>query len=127
MNIILVGKDIQKIGEDVKKRVETAALIDVNDLEDDAIDYMKNNQVIALCDTGIVDKLSPWTFKEVCEACGAVPFFIAEQTEAPVEYSMCVQMNTWYPTSACYIVNDNQEDYDVFLNILESELRSSNA
>ena len=122
MNVILVGKNINELGVDAQAKASFSALIDVKDFNDEVVNFMKDKITIALCDTSIAEEMSPWEFKELCEKTNSKPFFVAEQVETPIEYTMCLQMNTWYPDSACYIINDDKEEYDVFINILTGVL-----
>lgn len=122
MNIIIVGTNVKQVGLDLHAKAEIATLVDVTKFGDELIDYMSNNKTIAICETDIISGLSPYDFYELCEKTKSIPFFVADQVEAPIEYMMCLQMNTWYQDSACYFVNDDAKDYEVFLEVMKTEL-----
>lgn len=125
MNIIIVGKNIKQVGLDLHAQTGFATLVEVEKFGDELIDYMQNNKTIAVCETSKIEDMQPFEFYELCEKTKSIPFFVANQEELPIEYTMCLQMNTWYQNSACYFVNDDYTEYNVFLNIMESELRKA--
>lgn len=123
MNIIIVGKNIKQVGLDLHAKTGFATLVEVEKFGDELIDYMQKNKTIAVCETDTISNIEPYDFYQLCEKTKSIPFFVANQEELPIEYTMCLQMNTWYQNSACYFVNDENTEYEVFLNIMETELR----